>query len=98
MLLDPNRHQDAQAGECADRLASFPRPSRAGPPPGDGDGSLTTYCCRSPHDTGWTAVDPKQPFGLDERGEVFNGSLHRIVALLARHILDRGTNRFGHRL
>jgi hypothetical protein len=45
-----------------------------------------------------TAVDPKQPFGLDERGEVFNGRLHRIVALLARHILDRGTNRFGHRL
>jgi CheY-like chemotaxis protein len=29
---------------------------------------------------------------------VFNGSLHRFVALLARHILDRGTNRFGHRL
>jgi hypothetical protein len=44
------------------------------------------------------SLDPKQPFGLDERGEVFNGSLHRIVALLARHILDRGTNRFGHRL
>src|SRR5690348_8360592 len=42
-------------------------------------------------------LDPKQPFGLDERGEVFNGRLHRIVALLARHILDRGTNRFGHR-
>src|SRR5215813_2171203 len=28
-----------------------------------GEGRLTTHCCRFPHDTGWTAVDPNRSFG-----------------------------------
>jgi hypothetical protein len=28
-----------------------------------GEGPLSTHCCRFPHDTGWTAVDPFRTFG-----------------------------------
>jgi len=56
LLRDPPAHPDERQ-EPAQPVTLMDR----------GEGRLSTHCGRFPHGTGWTAVDPQQPFASVDR-------------------------------